>query len=74
MGIGEKMRNYKFANYLWARRIEKGFSQFQLGKLLGVSDKAVSKWENGLSKPRPELFPSICKTLEIPFEDFLKNL
>lgn len=32
-------------------RIEKGLSQKQLGKLLGISDRAVSKWEKGLSKP-----------------------
>ena len=29
-----------------------GLSQFQLGNLVGASDKAVSKWENGDAKPR----------------------
>lgn len=30
-------------------RVEKGFTQVSLGELLGVSDKAVSKWECGVS-------------------------
>lgn len=46
------MKDYAFGNLITALRIDRGFSQFQLGKLLGVSDKAVSKWENGNAKPR----------------------
>lgn len=32
-------------------RVEMGLSQKQLGNVLGISDRAVSKWENGISKP-----------------------
>lgn len=32
-------------------RREKGWTQDQLGAMLGISGKAVSKWERGLSKP-----------------------
>lgn len=39
------MRDYAFGNLVTKLRTELGFSQFQLGKLIGVSDKAVSKWE-----------------------------
>lgn len=46
---GEAMRDYAFGNLVTKLRTELGFSQFQLGKLIGVSDKAVSKWENGVS-------------------------
>ena len=42
---GEAMRDYAFGNLVTKLRTELGFSQFQLGKLIGVSDKAVSKWE-----------------------------
>ena len=33
-------------------RIEHGLDQVQLGEIAGVSDKAVSTWENDISIPR----------------------
>lgn len=33
-------------------RLEHGLSQAELGKIAGVSDKAVSTWELGLKTPR----------------------
>lgn len=29
-------------------RVEKGFTQTELGELIGVSNKAVSRWETGV--------------------------
>lgn len=46
------MRDYSFGNFISALRVRRGLSQYQLGALVHVSDKAVSKWENGASKPR----------------------
>ena len=46
------MRDNSFGNFISTLRMRKGLSQYQLGVLVGVSDKAVSKWENGASKPR----------------------
>lgn len=46
------MKDYSFGNYICALRTGLGYSQFQLGNLVGVTDKAVSKWENGDAKPR----------------------
>ena len=46
------MRDYKFGDFICERRKAVSLSQFQLGRLVGVSDKAVSKWENGTSKPK----------------------
>ena len=68
------MRNYRFGDFMFRCRKRKGLSQFQLGKLLGVSDKAVSKWETGVAKPRSELFSEICRILEISVEELLENL
>ena len=53
------MADYQFGNKLMAMRQACGYSQFQMGRLVGVTDKAVSKWENGQSKPRL----SVCKKL-----------
>ena len=41
------MRDYSFGNFISTLRERGGMSQYQLGTLVGVSDKAVSKWENG---------------------------
>ena len=46
------MRDYSFGNFLHGLRERRGLSQYQLGMLVGVSDKAVSKWENGSAKPQ----------------------
>lgn len=46
------MRDYSFGNFISAQRERCGLSQYQLGALVGVSDKAVSKWENGVSQTK----------------------
>ena len=37
------MRDYSFCNFLHELRLLRGLTQYQLGALVGVSDKAVSK-------------------------------
>lgn len=46
------MDKYTFGNNLYALRNKMGLTQKELGQLLGVSDKAVSKWETGEAMPR----------------------
>ena len=41
-----------FGSILQFLREQKGYSQYQLGELLGVTNKAVSKWETGYARPR----------------------
>ena len=65
------MRDYSFGNRLTMLRKEKGLSQFQLGTLLGVSDKAVSKWENGVAKPKLEVCLKLADLLGIGMDDLL---
>ena len=38
---------YKVGNLISKLREENGFSQSELGSKLGVTNKAVSRWENG---------------------------
>lgn len=33
-------------------RIEKGISQYQLGQEIGVSQKAIDYWEQGINEPK----------------------
>lgn len=48
-------------------RKERGITQEQLGKALGISSQAVSKWENGGS-PDTEMLPEIADTLGVTID------
>ena len=63
-GDVEMNRDYDFGNYLTELRKKKGYSQFQLGKLVGVSDKAVSKWETGVSRPKMQVIRKLAAFLD----------
>ena len=55
------MKNYSFGNYICELREKKGLSQSQLGERLGVTNKAVSRWENGSAYPSTELMLPLAK-------------
>ncbi|MBQ5602060.1 MAG: helix-turn-helix transcriptional regulator [Clostridia bacterium] len=63
------MNDYAFGNFLYALRTEKGLSQVQLGDMLGVTNKAVSKWENGSAKPNTVLIPRLAEILGVTVEE-----
>lgn len=65
------MRDYGFGNFLYELRVRRGLSQFQLGMLVGVSDKAVSKWENGLAKPQSGILYKLSEALGITIDELL---
>ncbi len=65
------MRDYSFGNFISALRERRGLSQYQLGALVGVSDKAVSKWENGASKPRIGTIRKLSEVLDISVDELL---
>lgn len=46
------MNDYRFGNFLRNLRTNRRLSQQQLGNMVGVSNKAVSKWETGTAKPQ----------------------
>ncbi len=48
-------------------------TQKQLGDMLGISDRAVLKWELGLSKPSIENLMHLAKILNAPVECFFDN-
>jgi len=66
---GEKMKKSTFGEIIREKRLECGLSQFQLGRLLNVSDKAVSKWENNLAKPKSILLYRLCSILGITIDE-----
>ncbi len=51
-----------------AKRKERGLTQAELGAMLGISGKAVSKWERGLSKPCDEHLYRLVDLLGLPVD------
>ena len=50
------------------KRKELGLTQSELGSMLGISGKAVSKWERGLSKPCDEHLARLVDILGLPVD------
>ena len=65
------MDMYKFGNYICRLREEKGMTQTELSFKLDVSDKTVSKWENGHAFPRIETFERLAAELGTTMQDIL---
>ncbi len=65
------MDYYKFGNNICRLREKFGLTQGQLAAMLDVSDKAVSKWENGQAIPRMETFEKMAGILETTVEEML---
>ena len=66
------MKNFNFGNYICKMREKKGLTQSQLGEKLGVTNKAVSRWENGGAYPSTELMLPLAKELGVTIEDLYK--
>lgn len=50
------------------KRKTPGLTQSDLGSMLGISGKAVSKWERGLSKPCDEHLAKLVDILGLPVD------
>ncbi len=52
-------------------RKDKGLTQQELAKILGVSNTAISKWENGNNFPDISLYKPISEALDIPIKKLM---
>ena len=52
-------------------RLEKGLSQPQLAKLVGVSNGMISIWENDVNEPKASFIKALSIVLEISADDLL---
>lgn len=57
--------------FLQELRKDKGLTQKGLAEQIGVSDKTISKWENGNSVPDTSMLLPLCNALEITVNEFL---
>ena len=65
MTIGEKIKEL---------RNEKGFSQMQLAKLIGVSQKAIDYWERNVNEPKASYIIALVYTFGITFDEFFADI
>ena len=67
------MDNKNTGTFISARRKELSLNQKQLADKLGVTDKAVSKWETGRSAPDISLLESLARELGVSVVEILKG-
>ena len=65
------MNQIKIGTFISDCRKAKGWTQNQLGEKLGITDKAISKWETGRSMPDLSLFIPLCNLLDITLNELL---
>ena len=67
------MDQMKIGKFIACCRKEKNLTQMQLAEILNISDRAVSKWENGKSLPDSSIMLTLCKELGITVNDLLSG-
>ena len=65
------MDQIKIGRFIAECRKKNGLTQMQLAEKLNITDRAVSKWENGKSLPDSSIMLELCKTLKISVNDLL---
>lgn len=63
----------KIGQFIAEKRKEKKLTQDQLGELMGISGKSVSKWERGLNMPDIEKLEHLCNVLDVNVLDVLNG-
>ncbi len=65
------MDQIKIGNFISFLRKEQNLTQRELAERLGVTDRAVSKWENGRGLPDLSLLVPLCEALGISVNELL---
>ncbi len=65
------MDQIKIGKFIAWKRKEQNLTQAQLAKKLGITDRAVSKWETGKSLPDASIMLEMCALLGITVNDLL---
>ena len=61
----------KIGKFIAAKRKEKSLTQTEVAKRLGITDRAVSKWERGLALPDASIMLNLCSILGINITELL---
>ncbi len=67
------MDQVRIGRFIAEKRKEQGLTQAQLAEALGITDRAVSKWETGKSLPDASIMLELCSLLKITVNDLLNG-
>ncbi len=67
------MNQLKIGKFISSCRKEQGMTQADLAEKLGISDRAVSKWETGKSMPDTGIMLELCELLKINVNELLSG-
>ncbi len=67
------MDQVKIGRFIAERRKMAGLTQMQLAEKLNITDRAISKWENGKSLPDSSIMLDLCDILSITVNDLLSG-
>ena len=66
------MNDFEFGNYIYERRCKTGMTQAEMAERLGVTNKAVSKWETGKSKPTTNTLRKMAALFGLSVDELLQ--
>ena len=67
------MKKQTFGMMVSSLRKEKGMTQLELADKMGVTDKAVSKWERDLSYPDINSISKLAEILGVSVDELMQN-
>ena len=65
------MNQIKIGKFIAERRKKANLTQMQLAEKLGITDKAISKWERGIAMPDTSIMLALCEILGISVNELL---
>ena len=65
------MYQIAIGRYIARKRKEQNLTQEQLSEQLGVSNKTISKWENGKCMPDYSLIQKLCEALDVTLPELM---
>jgi len=67
------MDQIKIGKFIAACRKKATLTQLQLAQMLGITDKAISKWERGITMPDTSIMLELCDILGISVNELLSG-
>ena len=67
------MDQIKIGKFISFKRKEKNITQSELAEMLNITDRAISKWENGICLPDASNMTDLCKILDISINDLFSG-
>lgn len=67
------MDQIKIGKFISLKRKEKNITQDELAEKLNITNRAISKWENGICLPDAGNMPDLCKILDITINDLFSG-